>query len=282
MSTHAKSQRYTIPYIKSLKGKGRIVSLTAYTTPMAAKMDEFVDVIIVGDSTGMVAYGMDSTLSITLDMMIQHGRAVMKGASRACVIIDMPFASYQESPQKAFRNAAKVMAETGAQGIKLEGGLEMLETVEFITSRGIPVMPHIGLMPQHVNSMGGYKFQARTTEEIDRLVALGLAFQECNAFSLLIEGTSEAAARSVTEAVKIPTIGIGASPACDGQVLVTEDVLGLFSDYTPRFVKRYIDLGELILNAFARYENDVRSGAFPALEHCFAVDKERESIVEEK
>lgn len=158
MSTHTNSQRITIPRIKSLKGKGRIVSLTAYTTPMSALMDEFVDLIIVGDSTGMVAYGMDSTLSVTLDMMIRHGQAVVKGSSRACVIIDMPFASYQESPQQAFRNAAKVMAETGAQGVKLEGGNEMLETVDFLTSRGIPVMPHIGLMPQHVNTMGGYKF----------------------------------------------------------------------------------------------------------------------------
>lgn len=273
MSTHTNSQRITIPRIKSLKGKGRIVSLTAYTTPMSALMDEFVDLIIVGDSTGMVAYGMDSTLSVTLDMMIRHGQAVVKGSSRACVIIDMPFASYQESPQQAFRNAAKVMAETGAQGVKLEGGNEMLETVDFLTSRGIPVMPHIGLMPQHVNTMGGYKFQARTTEDIEQLVALALAFERCNAFSLLIEGTSEAAARNVTEAVRIPTIGIGASPACDGQVLVTEDALGLFSDYTPRFVKRYIDLSALIRDAFARYEHDVRTGSFPALEHCFGVDK---------
>ncbi|MGY6274750.1 3-methyl-2-oxobutanoate hydroxymethyltransferase [Methylomonas sp. MgM2] len=273
MSTHTNSQRITIPRITSLKGKGRIVSLTAYTAPMAALMDEFVDLIIVGDSTGMVAYGMDSTLTVTLDMMIRHGQAVVKGSSRACVIIDMPFASYQESPQQAFRNAAKVMAETGAQGVKLEGGNEMLETVDFLTSRGIPVMPHIGLMPQHVNAMGGYKFQARTAEDIEQLVALASAFERRNAFSLLIEGTSEAAARNVTEAVRIPTIGIGASPACDGQVLVTEDALGLFSDYTPRFVKRYIDLSALIRDAFARYEHEVRTGAFPALEHCFGVDK---------
>lgn len=273
MSTHTNSQRITIPRIKSLKGRGRIVSLTAYTAPMAALMDEFVDLIIVGDSTGMVAYGMDSTLMVTLDMMIRHGQAVVKGSSRACVIIDMPFASYQELPQQAFRNAAKVMAETGAQGVKLEGGNEMLETVDFLTSRGIPVMPHIGLMPQHVNAMGGYKFQARTTEDIEQLVALASAFERCNAFSLLIEGTSEAAARNVTEAVRIPTIGIGASPACDGQVLVTEDALGLFSGYTPRFVKQYIDLSALIRDAFARYEDDVRTGAFPALDHCFGVDK---------
>ncbi|MFA6994733.1 MAG: 3-methyl-2-oxobutanoate hydroxymethyltransferase [Candidatus Paceibacterota bacterium] len=271
MSTHATSQRITIPQIRSTKGRGRLVSLTAYTTPMAKLMDEFVDIIIVGDSTGMVAYGMDSTLPVTLDMMINHGKAVTRGASRACVIIDMPFSTYQESPQQAYRNAAKVMAETGAQGLKLEGGIEMLETVDFLTSRGIPVMPHIGLMPQYVNAMGGFKFQGRTPDEIERLVALSSELEKCNAFSLLIEGTCEEAARKITNSVKIPTIGIGASPECDGQVLVTEDALGLFSDYTPRFAKQYIDLSALIRESFARFEDDVRSGAFPTLEHCFDV-----------
>lgn len=273
MSTHATSQRINIPQIKSMKGKGRIVSLTAYTTPMAKLMDEFVDLIIVGDSTGMVAYGMSSTLQVTLAMMINHGKAVVRGASRACVIIDMPFSTYQESPQQAYRNAAKVMAKTEAQGVKLEGGSELLETVEFLTDRGIPVMPHIGLMPQHVNSMGGFKFQARTAEEIESLVLLSIEFEKRKAFSILIEGTSEEAARRVTEAVAIPTIGIGASPACDGQVLVTEDALGLFSEYTPRFAKQYIDLSTPIRDAFARYKDDVRSGAFPTLDHCFGVAK---------
>lgn len=219
----------------------------------------------------MVAYGMNSTLQVTLDMMINHGKAVTRGASRVCVIIDMPFSTYQESPQQAYRNAARVMAETEAQGIKLEGGIEMLETVNFLTNRGIPVMPHVGLKPQSVNAMGGFKFQARTPGEIEDLVALSLEFEKEGAFSLLIEGTREEAARRVTESVKIPTIGIGASPDCDGQVLVTEDVLGLFSDYTPRFAKQYIDLSALIREVFARFEDEVRSGAFPALEHCFGV-----------
>lgn len=271
MSTHVKGNRITVPQIKSMKGQGRIVSLTAYTTPMARMMDEFVDLIIVGDSTGMVAYGMNSTLSVTLDMMINHGRAVTRGASRACVVIDMPFSTYQESPQQAYRNAARVMRETEAQGVKLEGGREMLDTVKFLVERGIPVMPHIGLMPQHVNTMGGFKFQGRTPEEVEELVALALEMEKCEIFSLLIEGTSEEAARNITGALKVPTIGIGASPACDGQVLVTEDMLGLFTDYTPRFAKQYANLSVKIKEVFSEYRQEVRAGSFPTLDHCFGV-----------
>lgn len=273
MSTHISNKKITIPQIKSMKGKGSIVSLTAYTTPMAKLMDEYVDLIIVGDSTGMVAYGLNSTLPVTLDMMINHGAAVVRGTTRACVIIDMPFGSYQESPQQAYRNASRIMIETQAQGVKIEGGEEMLETVEFLVKRGIPVMPHVGLMPQHANSQGGFKVQVRNEEEIEQLVSLSQKYEAVGAFCVLVEGTFEKAARKVTEALKVPTIGIGASPACDGQVLVTEDILGLFTDFTPKFVKRYGNLGEQIKEAFSEYEKDVRSGDFPTNEHCFGIDK---------
>lgn len=273
MSTHTTLKRITVPQIRASKGKGRIVSLTAYTSLMAELMDDFVDLIVVGDSTGMVAYGMESTLQVTLDMMINHGKAVVRGSAHACVVVDMPFSTYQEAPQQAYRNAARIMAETGAQAVKMEGGAELLETVDFLTRRGIPVMPHIGLMPQHVQAMGGFKYQARTAEEIAGLVELAKEFEKRNAFCLLIEGTSEAAARAVTHAVEIPTLGIGASPECDGQVLVTEDMLGIFSEYKPRFVKHYADLRSGMRNAFEQYRDEVRSGVFPAMSHCFGIDK---------
>lgn len=271
MSAHAAIRRTGVPQIRKSKGRGRIVSLTAYTSLMAELMDEVVDLIIVGDSAGMVAYGMQSTLQVTLEMMINHGKAVVRGSSLACVVVDMPFATYQESPQQAYRNAARIIAETGAQAVKMEGGFELLETVEFLTRRGIPVMPHIGLMPQRVQSMGGFKFQVRTSEEISEFVQLAMELEKRDAFCLLIEGTSEAAAKSVTQAIAIPTLGIGASPHCDGQVLVTEDMLGMFSSYTPRFVKQYATLSADIRRAFQEFRDEVRSGAFPALEHCFAV-----------
>lgn len=254
-----------------MKGRGSIVSLTAYTKPMAELMDPFVDLIIVGDSTGMVAYGFDSTLPVTLEMMIAHGAAVVRGAKKACVVIDMPFATYQESREIAYRNAAKVLIETGAQAVKLEGGLELVDTVKFLADRGIPVMPHIGLRPQHANALGGFKAQGRSESASAQLVKEAQAFEAAGAFSLLVEGVFEAAARQITQAVTIPTIGIGASPECDGQVLVTEDMLGLFADYTPKFAKRYVDLSARIKEVFAAFEKDVRTGAFPAAEHCFGM-----------
>ncbi len=262
MSAHVSSDKITTARIRSMKGRENIVSLTAYTKPMAEMMDPFVDLIIVGNSTGMVAYGFDSTLPVTLEMMIAHGAAVERGAQRACVVVDMPFGSYQESKEQAFRNAARVLAETGAQGVKLEGGLELVETVELLVQRGIPVMPHIGLRPQHANAMGGFKAQGRNEAAADLLVKEARAYEQAGAFSLLVEGVFESAARQVTGAVSIPTIGIGASPVCDGQVLVTEDILGLFSDYTPKFAKQYIDLSVQIREVFAEYAREVRCGTF--------------------
>jgi 3-methyl-2-oxobutanoate hydroxymethyltransferase len=271
MSTHVNSKKMTIPKIKAMKGKGRIVSLTAYTTPMARLMDACVDIIIVGDSLGMVAYGMDSTMPVTLEMMIRHARAVVLGASQACVVVDLPFATYQESPEIAYRNAARLMAESGAQAVKLEVSEELVSTVAFLARRGIPVMPHIGLTPQYANALGGFKVQGKSDEEARRLVALARSLEQASAFALLVEGTHESAARQITEAVAIPVIGIGASPACDGQVLVTEDVLGLFSDYMPKFAKRYTNLADSVAAAFSEFASEVRRGAFPAAEHCFGV-----------
>lgn len=273
MSIHMDKNRVTPVTLQKMKGKTPIVALTAYEKPMAEIIDPHVDMIIVGDSVGMVVYGQDSTLGVTLEMMINHGLAVTRGAAHACVIIDMPFGSYQESPQQAFKHASQVLIRTGAQAVKLEGGAEMLDTTRFLTQRGIPVMPHIGLMPQHVNQLGGFKTQARDAAAIEALVSLAKDFEQAGAFSILIEGTSELAARAVTAEVSIPVIGIGASPACDGQVLVTEDILGLFSDYTPKFAKRYIDLGPLITKACAQYAQEVRTGEFPTSEHCFGLSK---------
>lgn len=270
MSTQGRRKRITAPELRARKGAAPIVSLTAYSAPMASYLDPHVDVFIVGDSLGMVLYGLPSTLGVTLDMMIAHGAAVVRGSERGCVVVDMPFGSYQESPAQAFRNAARVMSETGCDGVKLEGGVEMADTIRFLVERGIPVMGHIGLMPQSVNRMGGFKVQGRDRAAAHQLLLDARAVADAGAFSIVVEGTVESVAREVTQAVPVPTIGIGASAACDGQVLVTEDLVGLFSDFTPRFVKRYADLGTQLADAAARYAADVRARRFPADEHIFA------------
>jgi 3-methyl-2-oxobutanoate hydroxymethyltransferase len=229
--------------------------------------------LLVGDSLGMVLYGMDTTIGVTLEMMIAHTCAVMRGSERACVIVDMPFGSYQESPQQAFRNAARLMSETGAAGVKLEGGLEMAETIRFLVSRGVPVLGHIGLTPQAVHALGGFRAQGRADVEAAKIRADALAVADAGAFAVVIEGTVEPLAQAISQEIAIPTIGIGASAACDGQVLVTEDVLGLFGAFTPKFVKRYADLAGAVDEAAARYAADVRARAFPGPEHCFNLPK---------
>ena len=269
MTTSLTSKRYSAPAILARKGGDPVVCLTAYSTPMARQLDPYVDLLIVGDSLGMVLYGMDSTMGVTLDMMIAHGGAVMRGSERACVIVDMPFATYQESPAAAYRSAARVMAETGCSGVKIEGGVEMAETVRFLTRRGIPVMGHVGLMPQSVKAAGGYGAQGKSAEDAQHIMADAKAVCEAGAFSLVIEATVETLARDITAAVSAVTIGIGASPACDGQVLVTEDLVGLFGDFTPKFVKRYAELGAEIEKAVQAYAGDVRGRRFPGPEHCF-------------
>jgi 3-methyl-2-oxobutanoate hydroxymethyltransferase len=273
MSASNLTARHSVPALRARKGGEPIVCLTAYTAPVARLLDPHVDILLVGDSLGMVVYGLDSTLPVTLDMMIAHGAAVVRASERACVVVDLPFGSYQESKEAAFRASARVMAETGAQAVKLEGGLEMAETVAFLTARGIPVMGHVGLTPQSVNTLGGYKAVGRDAEAAERIAADARAIAEAGAFTLVIEGTMEALARRITEEVAIPTIGIGGSPACDGQVLVTDDMLGLFGAFRPKFVKRYANLGETVGEAAATYAAEVRSRAFPGPEHCFGVKK---------
>ncbi len=271
MSTEIRTKRTTIRDIRARKGKEPVVALTAYTTPIARLLDPHVDVLLVGDSLGMVLYGMDSTLGVSLDMMIAHGKAVVRGSTLACVVVDLPFGSYQESPEQAFRNAARVMMETGCAAVKLEGGREMAPTIRFLAERGIPVMAHIGLMPQAVNAIGGFRSQGRDETEAAAIRADAHAVANAGAFSVVIEGTVEPLARAITGEISIPTIGIGASPACDGQVLVSDDMLGLFSDFTPKFVKRFDNLAGRVSDAAAAYAADVKARSFPADEHCFGV-----------
>ncbi len=254
-----------------MKGERPVVCLTAYTTPMARLLDPHCDLLLVGDSLGMVLYGMESTLAVTLDMMIAHGRAVMRAAENACVIVDMPFGSYQESKEQAFRNAVRILQETGCDGVKLEGGEEMAETVAFLVRRGVPVFGHVGLMPQQVNTAGGFRAQGRDDAGAERIRRDAAAIAEAGAFALVIEGTVEPLAREITAALPVPTIGIGASPACDGQVLVCDDMLGLFEDFTPRFVKRFAHLAPQISEAARAYAEEVRTRRFPGPEHVFKV-----------
>ena len=279
MSTEPKTKaaRLTTRDLAARKGGEPMVWLTAYSAPTARAMDAHVDAILVGDSLGMTVYGMDSTLTVTLDMMIAHGRAVVRASARACVIVDMPFASYQASPADAYRAAACVMAETGCAAVKLEGGVEMAETIAFLVARGIPVVGHVGLTPQSVNRFGGYRAQGRTAAEAKKIAADAKAVVEAGAFAVVIEKTLEPLARAITKALSVPTIGIGASPACDGQVLVVDDVTGVFDQFKPKFVKRYAEVGRDVSKAVAAYAADVRAGRFPTIEHCFVADQKATS-----
>lgn len=264
--------RLTIPAIVARKGKTPLVTLTAYTTPMARLLDSLVDILLVGDSLGMVIYGLDTTLGVTLEMMRRHTEAVMRGATRACVVVDLPFGSYQQSPEKAFKNAAWLLAKTGCQAVKLEGGAEMAETIAFLARRGVPVMGHVGLMPQHVNTVGGFRTQGRNDDSAERVLRDAAAVAEAGAFAMVIEAVAEPLARRITAEVPIPTIGIGASPACDGQVLVIDDILGSYGDFRPHFVRRYAELGAAARDAAAAFAEDVRARRFPAAEHCFTAN----------
>lgn len=256
------------PDIRARKGSAPLVVLTAYTTPMARLVDAHCDIALVGDSLGMVLHGMPSTLGVTMEMMILHGRSVVQGCQKAMVVIDMPFGSYEEGPAQAYRNAARLMAETGAPAVKLEGGAHMADTIAFLTKRGVPVMAHIGLTPQAVNTLGGYKVVGRD-DEADRVMQDALAVQAAGAFSVVLEKVPMGLAGRITKALDIPTIGIGAGADCDGQVLVIDDMLGLFTEFRPKFVKRYAELGHTADEAIAAYAAEVRARAFPAEEHGF-------------
>jgi 3-methyl-2-oxobutanoate hydroxymethyltransferase len=262
--------RPTLPVdILARKGGKSLVCLTAYTTPVARLVDPHCDVVLVGDSVGMVLHGLPSTLGVTMEMMILHGQAVMRGNAQAMAVIDMPFGSYEESPQQAFRNASRLMAETGAPAVKLEGGVHMHDTIAFLTARGVPVMAHIGLTPQSVNTLGGYKVVGRDADAA-RVMADAEAVQAAGAFSVVLEKTPEGLSSRITQTLTIPTIGIGAGVHCDGQILVIDDMLGLFTDFRPKFVKRYANLGETASEAIADYAAEVRARSFPGPEHSFA------------
>lgn len=269
MSANAPKTAVTAEDIRARKGGEPIVSLTAYTTPMAQLMDAHCDFLLVGDSVGMVLHGLPSTLGVTMEMMILHGQAVARGLSRALMVVDMPFASYEEGPAQAFRNAARLMAETGAGAVKLEGGVHMADTIAFLVARGIPVMGHVGLTPQSINTLGGYRVQGRD-EEGARVLADARAVAEAGAFAVVLEKVPQGLAERITAEVPIPTIGIGASAGCDGQVLVVDDMLGMFQAFKPKFVKRYADLGARAEAAIAEYAAEVRARTFPAAEHVFA------------
>ncbi|CAN5151231.1 3-methyl-2-oxobutanoate hydroxymethyltransferase [soil metagenome] len=257
-----KIRRLAAPDITGRKGKDPIVCLTAYTTPMAEILDETCDLLLVGDSVGMVIHGLPNTVGVTMEMMILHGQAVMRGSKRAMVVVDMPFGSYEGAPEVAYANAARIMKETGAQAVKVESGPTVPATVDYLVKRGIPVMGHVGLRPQSVLVDGAFKAKGRTQEEWERVVAEARATEAAGAFCIVVEGVAEGLARAVTEAIRVPSIGIGASAGCDGQILVTDDMLGLF-DWTPKFVRRYADLRNEIGQAVRGYADDVRARRFP-------------------
>jgi 3-methyl-2-oxobutanoate hydroxymethyltransferase len=268
MSVQSKVRRTTVPQIAARKGGERIVSLTSYHAHTAAIVDRYADFILVGDSLGMVMHGMESTIGVSLDLMIMHGKAVVRGTRRALIVVDMPFGTYEESPGVAFRNAARVMQETGCGAVKLEGGRRMAETIRFLTERGVPVMAHTGLTPQSTNIMGGFRTQGRDEESWPAHEEDARAVAEAGAFALVLEGMVEPLAARITKQVPIPTVGIGASADCDGQILVLEDMLGL-NEWTPKFVKVYGDLGPAIEEAVRQYAEEVKSGAFPGPEQTY-------------
>jgi 3-methyl-2-oxobutanoate hydroxymethyltransferase len=267
--TPAPMRRLTVPSIRGRKHGEPIVMLTAYTVRTAQLFDPHCDLLLVGDSLGQVIYGLPSTVPVTLEMMAAHGAAVVRGSYHAVVVIDMPFGSYEASPAKAFESAAWLLKQTGAAGVKLEGGAAMGDTIRFLVERGIPVVGHVGLTPQAINNLGGYGARGREPAEAAKILADAKAVDAAGAFAMVIEGVVEPLAAEITRAVACPTIGIGASAQCDGQVLVAEDMLGMF-ERTPRFVKRYDDLAGRISAAVAAYAQEVRTRAFPGADQVYA------------
>ena len=265
-------RRLTVPKIQAMKGGEPIVMLTAYTARMAQLLDPHCDLLLVGDSLGQVIYGLPSTIPVSLEMMCAHGAAVVRGSYHAVVVVDMPFGSYEASPVQAFESASRILKETGAAAVKLEGGVAMAETVAFLTARGIPVIGHVGLTPQAVNALGGYAARGKSEAEAEKILADAKAVAEAGCFALVLEGVMEEIAIEATRSVGCPTIGIGASAQCDGQVLVTEDMLGLF-ERTPRFVKRFDDLAGRIGEAAANYASEVRTRSFPTEEQIYRAAK---------
>lgn len=262
--------RKTIEDIRAHKGKpSPLVCLTAYTLRVAQLLDQHCDLLLVGDSMGMVLYGMDSTQGVDLDMIIRHGQAVMRGSEKACVIIDMPYGSYEDSPAQALESAKRIMDETGADGVKLEGGVDLAPHVKALFDAGIPVIGHIGLLPQTASENGGFRVQGRTDDGRDQIIADAKAIEAAGASAIVIEAVMEPVAAAVTEATGVPIIGIGASRACDGQILVTEDMVGITGDHIPKFVKQYASVSDDIARAAGEYAADVRARRFPFDENTY-------------
>jgi 3-methyl-2-oxobutanoate hydroxymethyltransferase len=274
MSVHEQTRRLTAPDIRARKGGEALVCLTSYHAHTARILDAYCDVILVGDSLGMVMHGLESTVPVTLDMMILQGNAVMRGSKRALVVIDLPFGSYEASKEQAFASAVRVLKETGCGAIKLEGGRRMAETIAFLAERGVPVMAHVGLTPQAINTLGSFRAQGRDEADWAPIEADARAVAEAGAFSVVLEAVAEPLGRRITADIAIPTIGIGASVACDGQILVLEDMLGL-SPRVPKFVKRFGDLGPSIEAAVKSYAEDVRARHFPGDDHVYPMRKSK-------
>ncbi|MEA2791442.1 MAG: 3-methyl-2-oxobutanoate hydroxymethyltransferase [Acetobacteraceae bacterium] len=262
MSKQVHSTRVTVPDIRAQKGREKIVCLTAYTAPVAALLDPHVDVLLVGDSLGLVVHGLPTPTAVTLDMMILHGQAVVRASTHALIVIDLPFGTFEGSPEQAYASAVRVMKETGCQAVKVEAGEALAGTVAFLVQRGVPVMGHVGLRPQAVHIDGGFKAKGRDDDERARVIAEARAVAEAGCFALVLEGVAESLAEEITRTLRVPTIGIGASPSCDGQILVTDDMLGVF-EWSPKFVRRYADLRATITGAVAQYAADVRAATFP-------------------
>ena len=272
MSAQSTISRMTAPQITARKGKSPIICLTAYDAPMAKILDEHCDLILVGDSVGMVVHGLNTTVGVTLDMMILHGQAVMRGSQKALVVVDLPFGSYEDSVETAFRSASRVMMETGCQAIKIESGTYAAQTISYLVERGIPVMSHVGLRPQSMNELGGFRARGRSQSVADEIVANAVAAAQAGSFAVVVEGTSVAIAEAVTKAVDVPTIGIGASAGCDGQILVTPDMLGMF-ERVPKFVKKYADMRGLVEQSVKAYAHEVSAREFPTEANTYKFNK---------
>ncbi|MEM9809934.1 MAG: 3-methyl-2-oxobutanoate hydroxymethyltransferase [Pseudomonadota bacterium] len=273
MSKHTQNSRATSASIKARKGGVPIVSLTAYDAPTAEVLDPHCDVLLVGDSVGMVVHGLPSTVGVTLDMMIMHGQAVMRGASTALVVVDLPFGSYESSAEQAFTSAARVLQETGAGAVKIESGIYAADTVAYLVERGIPVMAHVGLRPQAALVTGGFKAKGRSASERDLVIEEARASDDAGAFAMVIEGIDESLASEITKIVSCPTIGIGASSTCDGQILVTPDMLGMFA-WTPKFVRKYADQRADMEKAARQYADDVKTRNFPGDAETYRLKKD--------
>lgn len=268
------TQRITVDEIRARKGDAQaIVMLTAYTAPITQQLDQHCDMLLVGDSLAMVIYGLETTRGVTLDIMIAHGRAVTRASKHACIVVDLPHGTYEQGPAQALESARRVIEDTQCQAIKLEGGVDVAPTIKHLVEHGIPVLGHIGLLPQKAEYRGAFKIQGRDDEGAQKVMADAHAVADAGAFAVVIEGTVEPLAHAITKDIDIPTIGIGASPACDGQVLVTDDMIGLYSEFTPKFVKQYAHVAKVVSDAAKAYAQEVRSRKFPGLEHCFGVQK---------